>query len=560
VSGFSEVEICLPYEARASQKMQSRRRHVRIHSEFVACVVGTRPACRRRVARLSITYESRDPAGSTLYQIVRDHFETFRVQAASLRDGEGLPRFVEHEFRNFLRCGWLAGGFARFRCDECGLDRLVPFSCKGRALCSSCGGRRMTERAAHLLDHVFPDVPVRQWVLSLPYRLRYQLAWDHELCRAVVGVFLRAVLGALRARARRDGVADGRGGAVAVIQRFGGALNLNLHVHALVVDGVFAKDGCGVVGFHPAHRLTALDVAEVLATVEPRVTRLLARRGFGEGDHEGSAPDAWSDDAPALAGLAAASVQGTVALGPQRGARLRRLGDAPESVEAPAPAGCHARANGFDLHAGLVVPAGHRDRLERVCRYALRPPVAGDRVRLTGDGQVVLQLRHRWADGTTHVVFDAVEFLGRLAVLVPRPRINLILYHGVLAPRAAWRAAVVRHTPGDRHDAPVTEAPTAPVGEADTAETARRRARGLCWAALMARAFGFDVLACPRCGGRLRLIALIEQAAVIDRMLRHFGLPTETPAPRPARAPPRRASVPDAPGWDPDASMYDPCS
>ena len=76
----------------------------------------------------------------------------------------------------------------------------------------------------------------------------------------------------------------------------------------------------------------------------------------------------------------------------------------------------------------------------------------------------------------------------------------------------------------------------------------------------MARTFGIDVLACPRCGGRLRLIALIEEAVVIDRILRHLGLPTETPAPRPARAPPRLASVPDAAGWDDDASMFDPCS
>ena len=139
------------------------------------------------------SYEPRCPAQGALYQIVRDHFEIFRAQAASLRDGEGLPRFVEQEFRDFLQCGWLAGGFARFRCGDCGLDRLVPFSCKGRALCPSCGGRRMAERAAHLLDRVFPDVPVRQWVLSLPYRLRYQLAWNHDVCRGVVAVFVRAL-------------------------------------------------------------------------------------------------------------------------------------------------------------------------------------------------------------------------------------------------------------------------------------------------------------------------------------------------------------------------------
>ena len=168
-----------------------------------------------------------------LYEVVQEHFETFRAQAASLRDGDGLPRFVEEEFCDFLRCGWLAGGLARFRCAACGLDRLVAFSCKGRGFCPSCGGRRMVERAAHLVDRMFPDVPVRQWVLSLPYRLRYRLAWDHDLCRAVVAVYMRAVLGCLRSRARWDGVTGGRGGAVAIIQRFGGALNLNVHVHAL---------------------------------------------------------------------------------------------------------------------------------------------------------------------------------------------------------------------------------------------------------------------------------------------------------------------------------------
>ena len=101
-----------------------------------------------------------------------------------------MPRFVERAFREFLRCGFLAGGFARFPCGDCGLDRLVAFSCKGRALCPRCGGRRMAERAAHLVDHVIPYVPVRQWVLSLPDPLRYRLAWDHDLCRRVSAVFV----------------------------------------------------------------------------------------------------------------------------------------------------------------------------------------------------------------------------------------------------------------------------------------------------------------------------------------------------------------------------------
>jgi hypothetical protein len=261
------------------------------------------------MARPSDAYRPRDPAASALYHVVRDHFETFRAHAAHLRDGEGLPRFVEQEFRDFLGCGWLAGGFARLRCTRCRTERLVAFSCKGRGFCPSCGGRRMVERAAHLVDHVLPDVAVRQWVLTLPHWLRYRLAWDHEGCRAVTRLFVRAVFGFLRRRARESGVIDGRGGAVIVVQRFGGALNLNVHLHALVLDGVFASDGVRP-RFHPLPALTTADVAEVLATIVPRVTDRFARI-----DSEHDAADRCTEAAPVLAGLAAASVQGVAGIG-----------------------------------------------------------------------------------------------------------------------------------------------------------------------------------------------------------------------------------------------------
>jgi hypothetical protein len=152
----------------------------------------------------------------------------------------------------------------------------------------------MAERAAHLVDHVWPDVPVRQWVLSLPHRLRYLLAWDHDLCRAVSGVAIRAVLGFLRRRARREGVADGRGGAVVVVQRFGGALNLHLHLHALVLDGVFTNDD-GAVRFHAVPQLTREEVAQVVALIARRIARLLERRGLSGRAEDGETSDPWSE-------------------------------------------------------------------------------------------------------------------------------------------------------------------------------------------------------------------------------------------------------------------------
>ena len=485
------------------------------------------------MASSSPTYEPRQPTTGVLHQVVRDHFETFRARAADLRDSEGLPGFVEQEFHKFLQCGALGAGFARFRCAGCGFDRLVPFSCKSRALCPSCGGRRMTERAAHLVDHVFPRVPVRQWVLSLPHRLRYRLAWDHALCRAVVGCAIRAILGFLRRRARDAGVRDGRGGAVTIVQRFGGALNLNIHFHMLVLDGVFSQDGDGV-RFHLGPALVAADIEEILATVEAYLRPVLARHDAAEAD-TADALDPGAEQAPVWAGLAAASIDGRVALGVRAGARLRRQGH-PVATVTWSPLGpCQARHRGFDLHAGVCVPADQRDRLERITRYTLRPPLAQDRLHWTEQGQVRLELRRPWSDGTTHFLFEPVELLERLAALTPRPRVNLILYHGVLGARAAWRSRVVQFgtTAGARPPADAAPAAEEPAASHDP------RARGnYLWADLMRRSLGLEVLACPRCGQRLRLIAVIDNPAVGARILRHLSLPTEIPSLRPARAPP----------------------
>jgi hypothetical protein len=151
----------------------------------------------------------------------------------------------------------------------------------------------------------------------------------------------------------------------------------------------------------------------------------------------------------------------------------------------------------------------------------------------TSDGGIWLALRHRWADGTTHLRFDPLELLERLAVLTPRPRVNLILYYGVLAPRAVWRGAIV---PGTADEVDVREEAAPEDGDANDATPSRTA--GYQWAELMRRTFGVDVLACPRCGGRLRLVALIEETSVVQRILRHLGLPTDVPAPRPARPPP----------------------
>jgi hypothetical protein len=154
------------------------------------------------------------------------------------------------------------------------------------------------------------------------------------------------------------------------------------------------------------------------------------------------------------------------------------------------------------------------------CRYLLRPPVAQDRLRRLGDDRILLTLKTPWADGTRHLLFAPMELLEKLAALTPRPRINLILYHGVLAPHARWRARVVAYGahPGTAATAPNLER------DSDDDAAAPAPARHWAWANLMRRAFDLDVLACPRCGGRLRLLGTIEDPVAIRAILDSLAL------------------------------------
>jgi len=137
-------------------------------------------------------YARRRPEETTLYQVVQEHLNTFLAQVEQ-ETGSGLPQFVTDEFEAFLECGILAHGFLRVRCGDCAHEKLVAFSCKRRGFCPACGARRMAETAAHLVEHVIPHVPVRQWVVSFPIPLRHLFASQPHLLSPVLQVIHRAL-------------------------------------------------------------------------------------------------------------------------------------------------------------------------------------------------------------------------------------------------------------------------------------------------------------------------------------------------------------------------------
>jgi hypothetical protein len=234
-------------------------------------------------------YRRRHPEQTALYQLVQQHLETYLALAGEDDgDGQRVPAYVVREFRRYLECGILAYGFARARCPDCGHDFLVAFSCKGRGLCPSCNARRMAETAAHLVDHLIPPLPVGQWVLSVPKRLR----WYRERGPRAVSAVLHILLRIIEAHLRQASAAispHAQLGAVSFIHRFGAPLNRHVHSHCCVIDGVFepldeAADVPEAVRFRPAAALTPDTVAAIAEQVRVRVLRWFARNGLIDRD------------------------------------------------------------------------------------------------------------------------------------------------------------------------------------------------------------------------------------------------------------------------------------
>ncbi|MCK6505860.1 transposase, partial [Myxococcota bacterium] len=352
-----------------------------------------------------VTIERCNTPNDLLHRLVREGLPELR-RALEEVDRQ-LPRYVERELERFTTCGDPATGFAWLKCEACDHHRLVPFSCKGRGFCPSCGGRRMTERAARWVDELFPIVAVRQWVITVPWPRRLLLARSPELARGVLRVALQEIQRWLR---RSTGQPRGRGGTVTVTQRFGSALNLNLHFHVLALDGLYCEDpNDGSVRWFRAPAPTDQEVSTLIEQIADRAEAFLARRGFGLDDEQDEEPD------DALAVIHAAAVAGRSAV--RRSRQARRVGvqgGRPYQL----PPSC-AHCDGYGLHAGVVIGAKDRKGLEGLARYIARPPLATPRLEELRDGRLRIRFKRPWSDGTEGVELSRIELIERLAALVP---------------------------------------------------------------------------------------------------------------------------------------------
>jgi hypothetical protein len=237
-----------------------------------------------------------------------------------------------------------------------------------------------------------------------------------------------------------------------------------------------------------------------------------------------------TDEDEGMNALLGHSITYRVAVGPRAGQKaftLQTLPALPERADDELP--YVAKASGFSLHAGVAAEAWERDKLERLCRYITRPPVAEKRLSLARDGNIRYTLKTPWRTGETHVLLEPMDFMARLAALVPRPRVNLTRYHGVFAPASPLRGQITpaRRGKGGRRK-PATEADEGPV----------HPRRSMTWAQRLRRVFAIDIETCEACGGPVKIIAAIEDPGVITRILSHLEEREAQESRPPARGPP----------------------
>jgi hypothetical protein len=461
------------------------------------------------INKSEIEYSRRRPEQGLLYKTVNKHVNTV-LQNMEMR-GRYLPVHVKNEFEAYLGCGILSKGFLRLVCSDCKKEKLVAFSCKKRGICPSCGGRRMCDTAAHLVDNVIPEVPVRQWVITFPYNLRYLFAYNKKALSKALEISVRVINGFYKKRGKIQEVENPKAGSVTLIQRFGGSLNLNIHFHILYPDGVFDELG----EFHMIDLPSDKDIDDAVEKIKIRVMRSLTKMGLID-DYQISESDEQIVEFPGMAESISSSIQRRN----NKGNKILEIGKHFNTSWHPREGSLCSYKDGFSLHAKVLIAAKDRKGLEHLCRYVARPAISNDRLSLDEKGNIIYKLKRPYDNGTTHLKFTPEEFIEKLIALVPPPRSNLTRYHGVLGPHSKLRKKVIIQ----------------PKKKKDGKKKKKSRSR-MSWAKLLKRVFKFEIEQCS-CGGKFKIIASILEVSVAVKIMESLDIEVYIPEPIPARGPP----------------------
>jgi hypothetical protein len=368
----------------------------------------------------------------------------------------------------------------------------------------------MADTARHLVEEVIPEVPVRQWVLSMPYNHRFILSSDQKLLNTVLQIFNRMISTHYKKKAKSKNFKLPQVGSITAIQRFGGSVNLNIHFHTLFMDGVY------VTNFEGKQRFVELiptdeEIKHLTLTIQKRVNRAFDRKGY------------FKDDS-------LLEVQGELAL-----IKSQSVVNQVDDYKYPEKIGkfwnppfaefegskCYS-VEGFSLHANTKIRKENRSGLEKLCRYICRGALSKERISLDENGMVVLKLKSSYTDGTTHLKFSPQAFIKRIISLIPKPRTNMVRYHGLFAPRHSKR----------------NEITSLAKPKKVKKDTKIKKVYQTPWAELLKRVFLEEVDNCNSCGNKLKYVASITSPIACRKILDHLKMDQEVIEAAPTRGPP----------------------
>ena len=177
---------------------------------------------------------------------------------------------------------------------------------------------------------------------------------------------------------------------------------------------------------------------------------------------------------------------------------------------------------------GVSCQSHERKKLEQICRYISRPSLSEERLSLNNQGQVIYKLKTAYHNGTTHIIFDPLDFISRLASLIPRPRLHLTRFHGVFAPHFKYRSFIIPHSSFSNKTNKSSQ----------TEPKKQKKSYSIGWAKTLKRVFEIDVQTCLNCGGQIKIISAIHNPQLIKRILIHLGENSKVPELASPRGPP----------------------
>ena len=332
--------------------------------------------------------------------------------------------------------------------------------------------------------------------------------------------------------AAEQGIKDPQAGGVTFVQRFGSALNMNVHFHSVVMDGVFSVAGPTPV-FFQLHGPTDEELGDIVEAAANIVIETLRKDGYlSEEGVETDRPD-WLDkdfaDSAQLSAAVGASAAMRIAFGERAGQKVRRIGRGfGYEDELPMAKGKRCTSvNGFTIHCNRYIGPQERGKLEELLAYGARGSFANERLSLADPsdptGDLHYSLKRPWSDGTEAIKISPAELIEKLVSLIPTPYTHASRYFGILASHSQWRHKIILRPE---------------VKKGFVASTDGQDPQRMTWSRLLRRVFKIDITRCKVCGGKLHPenFEIVIDPLLVAAILAGLGLNARPPQ----RGPPRR--------------------